>query len=55
MKDETKLLKRIIQAQARLLISYRLGSKPPEWVFDVLEKGTAVFGNLNKITSNPKG
>lgn len=32
------LLEKIIKAQSRLLAAYRLGGKPPEWVFDTLQK-----------------
>jgi len=32
------LLEKTIKAQSRLLIAYRVGGKPPEWVFDTLEK-----------------
>jgi septal ring factor EnvC (AmiA/AmiB activator) len=31
-------LKKVIKAQERLLLSYRVGGRPPEWVFDVLAK-----------------
>jgi hypothetical protein len=31
-------LKQVIKAQDRLLVSYRAGGKPPEWVFDTLAK-----------------
>jgi hypothetical protein len=31
-------LRQVIKAQERLLVSYRVGGKPPEWVFDVLDK-----------------
>lgn len=33
-----KMLEKVIKAQARLLVSYRLGGKPPEWVLDTLAK-----------------
>lgn len=32
------LLEKVIKAQSRLLVAYRVGGKPPEWVFDTLEK-----------------
>ena len=32
------LLESVVRAQGRLLVSYRTGGRPPEWVFDVLEK-----------------
>ena len=32
------MLLETIAAQSRLLISYRLGSKPPEWVFSTIQK-----------------
>lgn len=35
------LLESIIKAQSRLLVSYRVGGKPPEWVFDTLGKAKA--------------
>ena len=35
------LLENIVKAQARLLVSYRVGGKPPEWVFDTLDKARA--------------
>jgi hypothetical protein len=31
-------LRQVIKAQERLLVSYRVGGRPPEWVFDVLDK-----------------
>jgi hypothetical protein len=31
-------LKQVIKAQERLLLSYRVGGHPPEWVFSVLDK-----------------
>lgn len=31
-------LKKVIKAQDRLLTCYRLGSQPPEWVFNDLDK-----------------
>ena len=35
------LLEVIIRAQSRLLVSYRVGGTPPEWVFDTLDKAKA--------------
>lgn len=32
------LLEKVIEAQSRLLISYRVGTKPPDWVFNTLKK-----------------
>jgi hypothetical protein len=32
------LLEKTVKAQARLLIAYRVGGKPPEWAFDALDK-----------------
>lgn len=32
------LLEKTVKAQARLLVAYRVGGKPPEWVFDTLDK-----------------
>jgi hypothetical protein len=31
-------LRQVIKAQERLLVSYRVGGRPPEGVFDVLDK-----------------
>lgn len=33
-----KLLEKVIKAQSRLLAAYRVGGKPPEWVFDTLAR-----------------
>lgn len=35
------LLEAVIKAQSRLLICYRLGGRPPEWVFNTLDKARA--------------
>lgn len=32
------LLEKVIKAQSRLLVAYRVGGKLPEWVFETLEK-----------------
>jgi hypothetical protein len=37
--DDLGFLKQVIRAQARLLVAYRIGGgKPPEWVFDTIDK-----------------
>lgn len=36
--DNLVFLKKLIKAQARLLVCYRVGGKPPEWVFDTIDK-----------------
>ena len=36
--DNVDFLKKVIKAQARLLVAYRIGGRPPEWVFDTIEK-----------------
>lgn len=40
--DETaklvNLMQKTLKAQSRLLLAYRTGGKPQEWVFDTLEK-----------------
>lgn len=46
---ETKLLKKIIRAQARMILAYRVGGKLPEWVHDTLDKAKSVFGDLLEI------
>lgn len=33
-----KFFEEIIKAQARLFVSYRVGGRPPQWVFDTLSK-----------------
>ena len=38
LEKHIKLLEETIKAQSRLLVSYRLGGKPPEWVFKTLDK-----------------
>lgn len=38
LKKRIKELEEVIKAQAMLLASYRLGSIPPEWALDTLEK-----------------
>jgi hypothetical protein len=35
------MLEKIVKAQSRLLISYRIGGRVPEWVFDTLDKAKA--------------
>ena len=35
------LLESVVKAQGRLLVSYRIGGRPPEWVFDTIEKARA--------------
>jgi len=37
-----KLLEKVVKAQSRLIVAYRLGSKPPEWVFDTLARAKKV-------------
>lgn len=32
------LMQKAIKAQAKLLVCYRLGSQPPEWVFKDIER-----------------
>lgn len=39
---DVDFLKTVIQAQARLLMAYRIGGQPPEWVFNVIEKAKLV-------------
>jgi len=41
-KEEIVFLKKVIKAQSELLLCYRLGGQPPDWVFDILAK----FRNL---------
>jgi len=40
--DETakivNLMQKTLNAQSRLLVAYRTGGKPPEWVFDAFKK-----------------
>jgi len=36
--DEIKQLREVIEAQEQLLCGYRIGRKPPDSAFDVLEK-----------------
>lgn len=52
MKDIVSELAWIIQAQARLLICYRLGTQPPEWVFTRLNGAQRRHGDLSKIATN---
>lgn len=49
MSKEKKFLFKIIKAQARLLIAYRLGIRPPEWAFDILTQAKLKYGQLHKI------
>ena len=44
-----KFLKEVIAAQDRLLICYRLGGQPAEWVLDTLSKAKEIYGDLQKI------
>lgn len=37
-QDKIILLEKVIKAQARLLVAYRTGGKPPEWVFKTLDR-----------------
>ena len=41
-KDEIAFLRKVIKAQDKLLMCYKLGGRPPEWVFDIIAK----FRNL---------
>lgn len=40
--DETakivRLMEKTLKAQARLLVAYRTGKPPPEWVFEAIKK-----------------
>ena len=36
------IMEKAIKAQARLLITYRIGGNPPEWVFNSIEKAKAI-------------
>ncbi len=40
-------LEKVIKAQSRLLISYRIGGKVPEWVFETLDKAKAEGVDFN--------
>ena len=51
-KDEIAFLRKVIKAQDKLLICYRLGGRPPEWVFDILAKFRDLYDN-SKATSEP--
>lgn len=31
------LMTRVLKAQSRLLVAYRVGGQPPEWVFDAIK------------------
>ena len=53
MENEIKFLKEVIAAQGWQLVCYRLGEQPPEWVFDKLGRAKKIYGNLQKITSDP--
>jgi len=35
---EIAFLRKVIKAQERLLVCYRVGGQPPEWVFDIMKK-----------------
>ena len=44
MSDKAlKAAEKIIKAQDRLLIAYRTGGQPPEWVFKDLNRNRAVW------------
>ena len=49
MENEIQFLKEIIMAQNKLLICYRLGGQPSEWVFEKLAKAKKIYGDLQKI------
>ena len=51
---ENTFLREVVSAQARLLICYRLGGSPPEWVLDTLEKARELYGNLGNIIKENK-
>ena len=48
-KNEIQFLKEVIKAQNKLLICYRLGGQPPEWVFDKLAKAKELYGDLQEM------
>ena len=48
-KNEIQFLKEVIKAQNKLLICYRLGGRPPEWVFDKLAKAKELYGDLQEM------
>ena len=37
IERKIQLMEKTIKAQAKLLMCYRLGGKPPEWVFGTLD------------------
>ena len=48
-ENEIQFLKEVIKAQNKLLICYRLGGQPPEWVFDKLAKAKELYGDLQEM------
>lgn len=49
VKNEIQFLKEVIKAQDKLLVCYRLGGRPPEWVFDKLTKAREIYGDLQEM------
>jgi len=45
---EIKFLRKVIKAQDQLLMCYKLGGQPSEWVFDIMAK----FRKLESIIIN---
>ena len=55
MENEIEFLKEVIKAQDKLLVCYRLGGQPPEWVFDKLAKAREIYGDLQEMSIITKG
>jgi len=49
-KEEITFLRKVIKAQDKLLMCYKLGGRPPEWVFDIMAKFRELY---DKPLENP--
>ena len=46
-KDEITFLRKVIKAQDKLLMCYKLGGRPPGWVFDIMAKFRELYDRPN--------
>jgi hypothetical protein len=47
-KNEVRLLKKLVKAQAKLLECYRIGKpRPPQWVFTAFDNARVFYGVTN--------
>ena len=52
-KEEIVFLRKVIKAQDKILMCYKLGGQPPEWCFDMMSKFRELCNN--KSNASAKG